>query len=174
MVYRAVTSVSPFDLLATWQYDIRQMAESQIEPGTEKVVALLGGNRVFGSRLSDAQEMQEALRRGFPFAAFAELMRVLELRPQDLADLLGVASRTLARRKASKQLTAIESDRLYRVAYITLVASEVLGSIEKARSWLRSENRALGGHPPLLLLDTEVGERRVEDLLNRINYGIYG
>jgi uncharacterized protein (DUF2384 family) len=32
----------------------------------------------------------------------------------------------------------------------------------------------LGGDPPLLLLDTEIGERRVEDLLNRINYGIYG
>lgn len=145
----------------------------QIELGTEKMVALLGGSRVFRGRVSDAEDMQEALRKGFPFAAFYAVMRVLELRPQDLADLLGVASRTLARRKANRQLSAIESDRLYRVAYITLVASEVLGSLEKAKTWLRNENRALGGQPPLGLLDNEIGERRVEELLNRINYGIY-
>jgi len=148
-------------------------AEFQIEPGTEKIVALLGGPGVFSRTPTDSQHMQEALRQGFPFATFDALMRVLELRPQDLAEVLGVAPRTLARRKANRQLSAIESDRLYRIAYITLVTSEVLGSIQKARAWLRKENPALGGEAPLRLLDTEIGERRVEDLLNRINHGIY-
>jgi putative toxin-antitoxin system antitoxin component (TIGR02293 family) len=53
------------------------------------------------------------------------------------------------------------------------MASEVLGSLAKARAWLHAENRALGGRSPIGLLDTEIGEQRVEDLLNRINYGIY-
>lgn len=149
------------------------MAETQVECGTEKVVALLGGNRVFRRKVTGAEEMQEALRKGFPFAAFDALLEALQLRPRELADLLGVASRTLARRKTSQHLSPIESDRLYRVAYITLFASETLGSLPKARAWLQKENRALGGHSPISLLDTEVGERRVEDLLNRINYGIY-
>ncbi|RPJ86156.1 MAG: DUF2384 domain-containing protein [Acidobacteria bacterium] len=148
-------------------------AEFQIEPQTEKIVALLGGTRVFSRVPANTQNMQEALRQGFPFATFDALLRVLKLRPQDLAEVLGVAPRTLARRKANRQLSAIESDRLYRIAYITLVTSEVLGSIEKARAWLRKANPALGSEAPLRLLDTEIGERRVEDLLNRINHGIY-
>jgi len=72
----------------------------------------------------------------------------------------------------SRQLSPIESDRLYRIAFIAYMASEVLGSIDKARTWLQGANRALGGHSPISRLDTEIGERQVEDLLNRINYGI--
>ncbi len=52
-------------------------------------------------------------------------------------------------------------------------ASEVLGSLEKARQWLHRHNRALGGEPPISQLDTEIGERQVEEVLLRISYGIY-
>lgn len=149
------------------------MAQVKTGGETEKVLALLGGKRVFRRKLSDSNDMQEELRRGLPFAAFDALLRILGVRPQDLASLLGVASRTLARRKMSRQLSPIESDRLYRIAYVAFMASEVLGSIDKARAWLQGANRALGGHSPISRLDTEIGERQVEDLLNRINYGIY-
>jgi len=149
------------------------MAVTQAQEETKKVVALLGGAKVFPRKIRDASELQKALRQGFPYAAFEAFLEVLELRPRDLADLLGVASRTLARRKTSKQLSPIESDRLYRVAYITCVATVVLGSLEKARAWLHKQNQALGGNSPVSFLDTEIGERQVEELLNRINYGVF-
>ena len=47
------------------------------------------------------------------------------------------------------------------------------GSIDKARVWLKSPNRALGGEVPLDLLDTEIGAHQVEDVLLRLNYGIF-
>ena len=148
------------------------MAATQIEEETRNVVAVLGGPKVFPRRIRDSKDLQRVLREGLPYAAFEAVLEVLELRPGDLADLLGVASRTLARRKSSRQLSPIESDRLYRIAYITRLASVVLGSLDKARTWLRNENHALGGLAPISLLDTEIGVRQVEDLLNRINYGI--
>ena len=148
------------------------MATSQIEEETRKVVALLGGKRVFQKRIKDSGDLKEALRSGFPYAAFEAVLEALEFKSKDLADLMGVASRTLARRRTSQFLTPIESDRLYRVARTTLLATNVLGSLEKARLWLHKDNQALGGDSPLSLLDTEIGERQVEDLLNRINYGI--
>lgn len=149
------------------------MAAYQTKKETQKVIAFLGGPRVFHHKISDANDMQEALRRGLPYAAFEAVLKALDLGSKDLADLLGVAARTLARRKKTHQLSPTESDRLYRVAYITLFATEVLGSLEKARVWLHKSNRALGGYSPISFLDTEIGERHVEDLLNRINYGVY-
>lgn len=143
------------------------------EEETKRVVALLGGNRVFSTRIKNATDLQAALRRGFPYASFEAVLEALEFKSEDLAHLLGVASRTLARRKISRVLSPIESDRLYRVARITLQADSVLGSLEKARTWLHKENQALGGDSPVSLLDTEIGERQVEELLNRINYGIH-
>jgi len=52
-------------------------------------------------------------------------------------------------------------------------AVEVLGSIDKARLWLKTPNRALGCEMPLDLLDTEIGTRQVEEALLRLNYGIF-
>lgn len=149
------------------------MPTTQTSQETKKVIALLGGPQVFHHKISDGNDMQEALRKGLPYATFEAVLKALDVGSKDLADLLGVAARTLARRKKTHQLSPAESDRLYRVAYITLLATDVLGSLEKARSWLHKSNRALGGHSPISFLDTAIGERHVEDLLNRINYGIY-
>ena len=150
------------------------MATLQTEEETKQVIALLGGRKVLGRRVSDAGEMKKALRKGLPFGAFESLLQALKVGSGELADLMGVAWRTLARRKtAQAQMSPIESDRLYRIAFITAIASNALGSLVKGREWLQTDNRALGGDPPIKYLDTEIGERQVEELLNRINYGIY-
>jgi putative toxin-antitoxin system antitoxin component (TIGR02293 family) len=148
------------------------MAQLQSEQ-TRKVVALLGGPRVLGRRISDAGELQKAVRQGLPYAALEALVRVLEVHAQELTRLLGVAPRTLARRKVARQLSPSESDRLYRLAYITLFAAEVLGSLDKAKGWLGRSNRALRDAAPISVLDTEIGERQVEELLHRIDHGIH-
>lgn len=149
------------------------MATARTERHTRNVVTLLGGKKVLRGKLSDAHDLRQALREGLPFGAFVALQNALELGVKDLSDVLGIAARTLARRKSSRYLSPIESDRLYRIAYVTLLASEVLGSLQKARLWLQRENRALAGEPPFRLLDTEIGERQVEEVLLRISHGIY-
>lgn len=149
------------------------MAALQTEQETKNVVALLGGPKVFSRRIKTSRDLQEALRQGFPYASFEAVLKALQFNSKDLASLVGVATRTLARRKACQVLSPIESDRLYRIARVTLQALTALGSLDKARVWLHKENQALGGDSPLSLLDTEIGERQVEELLNRINYGIY-
>ena len=149
------------------------MAHTQTEEETRKIVALLGGQKLFPEKIKDSRDLQEALRTGFPYASFEAILAALNCKSNDLARLMGVAPRTLARRKTSHFLSLTESDRLYRVARITLLAVDVLGSLVKAREWLYKENQALDGDSPVSLLDTEIGGRQVEELLNRINYGIF-
>lgn len=134
---------------------------------------MLGGRGVFPSRIKTTDDLRAALRQGFPYGAFEAVLVALEFSATDLAQIMGVASRTLARRKTNRQLSPIESDRLYRIARITLQASRTFGSLDKGRSWLHHPNPALGGESPILLLDTEIGERQVEDVLTRIDHGIY-
>ena len=52
-------------------------------------------------------------------------------------------------------------------------ASEVLGEAWKAQEWLRIENWALGGITPESLLGTDCRMKEVEDLLGRIEHGVY-
>lgn len=118
-------------------------------------------------------ELREAVRHGLPYSALAELTQQLEIAPQNITAVFGIPPRTIARRKEAQQLNPQESDRLYRVARTFSQAIDVLGSLDKARTWLKTPNRALGCEKPLDLLDTEIGARQVEDVLLRINYGIF-
>lgn len=52
-------------------------------------------------------------------------------------------------------------------------AVEAMEGEERARRWLSSPQVGLGGAVPLDYAETEVGAREVEDLLGRIEYGVY-
>ncbi|HEX3034888.1 MAG TPA: antitoxin Xre/MbcA/ParS toxin-binding domain-containing protein [Thermodesulfobacteriota bacterium] len=139
-----------------------------------EVVELLGGEKVFKRRISERNEMREALREGLPYQALESLAKAMEIQISTLTKVIGVAPRTLARRKGSKTtFNPVESDRLYRVARIMSLAIEVLGSREKAKEWLSRPNRALGGDTPLSLLDTDIGAKQVEEILGRIEHGVF-
>jgi putative toxin-antitoxin system antitoxin component (TIGR02293 family) len=124
-------------------------------------------------RVTNLAELRDAVRRGLPFSALVALIKQLEISPQHVTAVFGIPPRTVARRKEARHLNPQESDRLYRVARVVSQAVEVFGSIDKARVWLKTPNRALGCEMPLDLLDTEIGARQVEEVLLRLNYGIF-
>jgi putative toxin-antitoxin system antitoxin component (TIGR02293 family) len=132
-----------------------------------------GAERFLGLPAADAVDLRQAVRQGLPFSALEALSQQLELSPQQCALLLGIPARTVARRKEARQLNPQESDRLYRLARAIAQAVAVLGSLDHARLWFRAPNRALACDRPLDLLDTDIGARQVEEVLLRLNYGIF-
>ncbi len=53
-------------------------------------------------------------------------------------------------------------------------AIEVLGTKSKALRWLRSPVPGLDNHRPLDVIDTTEGRQQVENILGRIESGIFG
>lgn len=85
-----------------------------------------------------------------------------------------IPRRTLThRRSRDEALTQEETERAVRVARITALAEEVFGSDEKALRWLRKPKRRLEGRAPLDLLKTEPGGRIVEEMLHRVDDGVF-
>jgi putative toxin-antitoxin system antitoxin component (TIGR02293 family) len=116
----------------------------------------------------------DRIRGGLPIRAVEALQRAADLNLSQVATLLGIPERTIARRKKAGKLTTAESDRVDRAARILTMAAETLGSEEKARTWMQRPNRGLGGDTPLSLLDTDVGVRAVEGVLARLDEGMLG
>jgi putative toxin-antitoxin system antitoxin component (TIGR02293 family) len=142
---------------------------------TEYVVEVLGGSTVFKGRARPtASELRERIKEGLPFRSLDSVRERLHLSVPEAASVLHMPARTLARRRQARKLAADESDRLYRVARVAAQAVAVLGSEDRAATWLRRPNRALNGELPIRLLDTDVGARQVEDVLGRIEHGIVG
>ena len=62
---------------------------------------------------------------------------------------------------------------MYRVNRVLNRAIEVLEDEDCARNWIKLENRSLGGHSPLSILDTEAGYQLVLNTLSQIEYGVF-
>jgi len=87
---------------------------------------------------------------------------------------LVVPKRTLARRHASKDLLTVEeTDKLLRLKRIAALAQRVFGDADKAHRWLRKPKRELKGDTPLAFLASEAAARVVEEMLHRIEHGIF-
>jgi len=140
---------------------------------TSQIVDLLGGHQVVG-QVGNPIEMAQAVRHGLPWASFEAIGSALEISQAELAHVLQIRSRTLSRRKDTGRLESMESDRLVRLTRILAHAVEVFETLDGARDWLEFENRALGDQKPLDLLDTDAGAREVDEVLGRIEHGIFG
>jgi putative toxin-antitoxin system antitoxin component (TIGR02293 family) len=87
---------------------------------------------------------------------------------------LVVPKRTLARRIAKNEpLTVEETDRALRLERIVALAGRVFGNSEKAHRWMRKPKHLLGGKTPVEFLASESGARQVEQMLYRIEHGIF-
>ena len=118
-------------------------------------------------------KLNELLRAGLPIQELHDLQACLDLPLEKLFPMLGISKATLHRRKAGGRLGPVESERVVRFAKLMGKAVEVMESDEQARQWLTAPQFGLGGAVPLEYAETEVGAREVEDLLGRIEHGIY-
>lgn len=135
------------------------------------VIDELGGEAIFGHPLKTDEDLREAIRDGFPPGVVDHLMNAADLTLKELAATLDLSPRSLQRRKQGGRLARYESDRIYRLARILALAEYYLGDRDQAIRWLKRPNRALGHIAPLEAIDTELGARRVENILGRIAYG---
>ena len=113
----------------------------------------------------------DAVRAGLPLHVVDELLESGRLSAAEL-DQLAFPRRTLAHRRTLGRLSSEQSDRLLRILRVVIAAEDGFADAAKAARWLRRPTRALEGHAPLDLLDTDVGARRVETLIGQISHGI--
>ena len=78
--------------------------------------------------------------------------------------------RMIAETVAAAALTSEAADC---IVDLTARAIEVLGNREKALRWLKSPVRALGDKTPLSLLTSAEGVTQVQDVLGRIEHGVW-
>ncbi len=90
-----------------------------------------------------------------------------------LANLLSINIRTMQRQPEGKHFDRNVSDRAIKLAQLTARGIEVFGGSEEFCDWLQTPCVALGDRTPVSLLVSTVGVDMVDDVIGRIEYGIY-
>jgi putative toxin-antitoxin system antitoxin component (TIGR02293 family) len=119
----------------------------------------------------DTLRLASSIRAGLTPASWSALRKTGYTAPE-LAAVIGVSEKTIARKQSSRELLGVaEGDRTMRLAQITLESARAFGALDKAMRWLRKPNRVLGGEKPLDLIATEPGTALVRRVLGTIEYG---
>jgi len=148
----------------------RQFRAKQIRQG--------GGHAPLGASLGLRETGIDALidevRAGLPFKALDSLSSESGIGVSEIALLIELPERTLARRKVAGRLASGESERLFRISKVFEQAVGLFeGNVQAAVAWLKTPKRALGDKSPWTYLQTEIGARAVEDLIGELEHGVF-
>ena len=125
-------------------------------------------------QVQDNNAMAQRVEEGVPVTEIVQFGKQAGFTNDELARLIQIPPRTYARRVASKsRLKVSEGERAVRLMRLFERAKQVFGSDENTRGWFNGKILALGGKTPLEYAQTEPGAREVEDLIGRIEHGIF-
>jgi putative toxin-antitoxin system antitoxin component (TIGR02293 family) len=129
----------------------------------------MGGPDLFKVRLEREIDVETAVAKGLPAKALRSLAERTGTSLRQLQEITQIDKSTFQRRE---RLKTDESDRIVRVARVVVLAIDALGRPE-ALAWLRRSNLALGNRVPLDLLGSDSGVRQVEQVIGRIEHGVF-
>jgi putative toxin-antitoxin system antitoxin component (TIGR02293 family) len=121
----------------------------------------------------EPREAIKHIRKGLPYSELEHLRTELDEPMEVLARQLSISRSTLQRRKTERRLLPEESDRVMRFWRILRHATQVFGTTDRARQWLKYPQRGIGHAIPLEYARSEIGAREVDDMLGRIDYSVY-
>ncbi|HEX3235567.1 MAG TPA: antitoxin Xre/MbcA/ParS toxin-binding domain-containing protein [Gemmatimonadales bacterium] len=141
-------------------------------PDVGRVVQHLGGRKVLREHLASVADVERAVGKGLPYASLTHVIRGYPERQQRHVQEIVLPRSTLQRREGEGRLKPAESERLERIARLTALAEQVWESPEEAQRFLTTDHPMLEGQAPLDLAATDLGTRRVEALLWKLEYSL--
>jgi len=123
--------------------------------------------------LSPLQVIEKS-KRGISGNELTKIQEETNFSNEDWSRFLQVAWRTIQRyREHNTRIDSASSERALLMAQLAERGKDVFGDDSRFKMWLDSPSFALGGAPPMELLDTTTGMRMVSAELTRIEHGVY-
>ena len=144
------------------------------KPGRRQVVSKKTVGASLGLKVSRTVELIDQVQHGLSFKALLSLEAMSGMTDFEIASMIGIPARTLARRRVAGKLAPDESERLLRIATVFEQAVGLFeGDVPAALAWLRTPKKALGQQSPWTYARSELGAREVLDLIGRLEYGVF-
>lgn len=145
----------------------------QKAPASQMTWMILGGKQFMDEQPSSALDFLAATGRGVPKSSIENLAEVMDVPMKDMATLLNLSYKTLSRKKKTDVFGDLVSSLSIEIAGTVAKGLAVFEDAEVLNRWLHKENKALKGQKPFDLLNTPTGIKLVNQVLGRIEDGVY-
>ncbi|WP_080056420.1 type II RES/Xre toxin-antitoxin system antitoxin [Spirosoma aerolatum] len=112
-------------------------------------------------------------RHGLAGTEAGRVAALLGITDKEMARLLNQSVATFHRQVKATHLDAPTSERLLLLTRLATYGEAVFQDKGKFMRWLQRPLRLLDDRSPLDLLDSSTGVQLVEDILGRIDYGVF-
>ncbi len=126
-----------------------------------------------GIKSKNIDALITSIKDGLPVQSLSLLSVNLGVPEKRIALSVNIPQRTLTQRKKEGRFKPDESERVFRLVRLYEKAVGVFDDASAAQKWFNSRVKGLGNKTPLEYADTEVGAREVEDMLGRIEDGVF-
>lgn len=145
--------------------------KSEPGPGIE---VLLGGKGLIKKHIRSEFDIISLSNEGLQKASLDALIGHMGVTKKLFAEeILNLSAKTLERKKASDKLDRHTSSHVIEIAKVMQHALEVFEDEEKVKTWIATPNRALNNMKPIDLFYIPTGLTMVDQVLGRIEEGIY-
>ena len=112
-------------------------------------------------------------RQGLTGTEAGRVAGLLAVSDKEMARLLNQSVATFHRQAKMGKLDPVTSERLLILDQLAIYGASVFQDAGKFTRWLRRPLPLLENHSPLDLLDSSTGIQLVDDILGRIEYGVF-
>ncbi len=137
-------------------------------------IHLLGGKNIVTQPIRSEFDIISLSNEGITKASLDALISHLGISKKAFSEnILDSSVKTLERKKSTDKLDKRISSHVIEIAKVVEHAFVVFEDEEKVKKWLNAPNRALNNIKPIDLFYLPTGLGMVDDILGRIEYGVY-
>jgi putative toxin-antitoxin system antitoxin component (TIGR02293 family) len=137
-------------------------------------VHLLGGKSIVTKPIRSEFDIISLSNEGITKASLDALIGHIGISKKAFSEnILDASVKTLERKKSTDKLDKHTSSLVIEIAKVVEHAIEVFENKEKMKKWLNTPNRALNNMKPVDLFYLPTGLGMVNDILGRIEEGVY-
>jgi len=137
-------------------------------------VNLLGGKTILAMSIQSDFDLIALSNEGITKASLDALIGHLGISKKSFSEnILDASVKTLERKKNTDRLDKRTSSHIIEITKVVEHAFLVFENEDKVKSWLNYPNRALNNTKPIDLFYIPTGLKMVDDILGRIEYGVY-
>jgi putative toxin-antitoxin system antitoxin component (TIGR02293 family) len=134
----------------------------------QKIASVMGLKKSVRS----LEQLSEVVSRGLPKSALRSIVGRVASSPKEEREVMHHIVPTATYKRRKSLLKPEESEKAERIARVIATAEYVWEDAETAKRFLKSPHPELGGRVPLEAAYTELGARRVEELLWKLFHGL--
>ncbi len=123
-------------------------------------------------KISQRTDLITIARNGIKTKYIERIQKYILLSDKELSSILPISQRQLFRYPPDHILNKEITSHLIQIIELFQKGYNLFDT-EKFQAWIRTSNKVLNENKPLEIMDTSIGIEMIEDIIGRIEHGVY-